>query len=172
DARALKKEMESIKFKLETEPMSFTAEQKLMKRVKEIKKILENSSDNSELSSNIKSLSKEIDDLKKEADEVHKVVQESAVESQKKHEEMIQFSKKIDDLKVKEEEAYKTFTKYKDDFVALNNKLKEKFKELAPLTKKLDSHKIETSDKRQKTMRLLLKKNKSLLKKRSRRAKN
>ncbi len=157
NVRELKKEMDSITFKLETEPMSFNAEQKLMKRVKEIKKIIGSASDNSGVSSSVRELSKEIDDLKKEADEIHLQVQKNASESQKKHEEMISFSKQIDDLKVKEDEAYKMFTKHKNEFIELNNVLKDKFKELAPLTKKLDTHKIENTEKKQKTKDVVIK---------------
>jgi uncharacterized coiled-coil DUF342 family protein len=152
NVRELKKEAEGIQFKMETQPMSFDAEQKLMKRLKQIKKVLNEVGGSSELNSNIRDLSKEIDALKKEADEIHKQVQDNAKKSQDHHEEMIAFSKRIDDLKIKEDEAYKTFLEHKSKFNDLNDKLKEKFKELAPITKKLDAHKMGTSEtKKQKT---------------------
>ncbi|MFW6230521.1 MAG: coiled-coil protein [Nanoarchaeota archaeon] len=154
---ALKKELEGIQFKLETQPMSFDAEQKLMKRSKSIKKTLDETDSNSDLNKKIRDLSKEIDELKKEADEVHAAVQKNAKESQEKHEEMITFSKKIDELKVKEEEAYKAFLEHKKHFSEINDKLKDKLKELAPITKKLDAHTMETSDKKQKVQETAIK---------------
>lgn len=155
--RDLKKEAEGIQFKMETQPMSFDAEQKLMKRLKQIKKILKDVGGSSELSTNIRDLSKEIDILKKEADEIHKTVQDSAKKSQEHHEEMITFSKLIDELKIKEDEAYKTFLEHKSKFNDLNNKLKEKFKELAPITKKLDAHKMGISDTRKQKKETVIK---------------
>ncbi len=148
---ALKRELEGLRYKLETSPMSFDAEQKMMKLVHSIEKKLAGMGDVSGLNSNIKELSKEIDALKKEADEVHHTIQTNAKESQKKHEEMIAFSKRIDELKVKEEEAFATFKKHKEEFMALNEKLKEKLRELAEINKKLDAHHIETGHKKKKS---------------------
>lgn len=154
---AMKKELESLQYRLETTPMNFNAEQALMKKVNSIKKTLSGFEGVSDLNTTIKSLSKDIDKLKKEADDVHKTVQDDAKESQAKHEEMIQFSKKIDELKVSEETAYKTFMTHKEEFTGINNQLKEKLKDLAKVNKELDKHHIETGAKRKKKADAVLK---------------
>jgi uncharacterized coiled-coil DUF342 family protein len=147
----IKKEMEAIEFKIETEPMDFNTEQKLMKRIRQLKKEYGGFSDMGDLNKDIKELSKHIDGLKKQADEIHHTLQTNAVESQKKHEEMIQFSHKVDELKKKEQDAYKEFFSKKEVFSALNLKLKEHLKNFAEVSKKLEENNVQASkDKKKK----------------------
>lgn len=152
----LKKEIETLEFKIETQPMNFNEEQKLMKKIKTLKKQLSECSGVLELNEKIRGLSKQIDELKAEADNIHKELQEKAVESQKKHEEMIDFSKKVDELKKKEQDAYKEFFTKKENFSELNKKLKEELAKFAEISQKLDKNKIEVKkDKKRRQAEML-----------------
>ncbi len=148
DPHRIKKEIEALEFKIETQPMKFDAEQKLMKQIKSLKKEIAGSASMTNLNSDIKTLSKEIDKLKKEADSIHKILQDNAVNSQEKHEKMIDLSKKVDELKKQEQEAYKAFFAKKEGFSKLNTTLKEYLKELAEFTKVLEEKGISVPKRR------------------------
>ena len=99
DPSLLKKQIDGMEFKLETEQMSFDKEQKLRKEIKKIQKQYSEMKEVTTIWESAKNKSKEIDKLKKEANRIHKQVQEMAQLSQGHHEELIGESKEIDDLK-------------------------------------------------------------------------
>lgn len=121
-----KKEYEDLEFKIQTVPMNFDTEQKLMKRIKVLKKQIDQANELNVSKEEFKKITEETDGLKKEANEIHKKLKEDADESQKLHEEFISRSKEIDKLKLEEDEAYKKFTELKKEFVELNSQVKDK----------------------------------------------
>lgn len=135
DPTSIKKEIERLEMKIETEAISFDKEREYMKIINDLSKECKESGAILDVTTKINKLSKEIDDLKRTAKKSHHEIQNNAKISQEKHEEMIVHSKEIDDLKVKEEEAFKKFLEYKKQFSEVNSQLKEKLVELNGLNK-------------------------------------
>ena len=146
DPAKLKKDIESLEFKIETEPMKFDKEQKLRKEIKGLKKQYAELSAVTGVWDNVRKKSKDIDVLKKEANQIHKKVQDMAKMSQGHHEELIGESKEIDDMKKAEEEAYQKFFEYKKQFSDINDELKKKLDELKTIKDTLDHNKVELDD--------------------------
>ena len=133
----IKKDIDKLEFKLETEAMGFDKEKKLMKTINGLRKQYKEVKVVSDVFEKIHKLDKELKELRKKAQDEHKEVQKTAEESQHKHEEVIETSKEIDDLKEKEEDAYKNFFDSKKKFTEINDKLQEKLKEIGKLNEKL-----------------------------------
>jgi len=146
----LKREIEKLEQKIEISPMSFQAEQKVMKQIKAMKKELVAMGGGSE-SGDLKTLSKDTDKLKKQANKLHKELQDTAKESQKLHEKLITLSKEIDDEKKGEEDSYQKFFDQKKEFSNLNNQLKDKLKKVQEIKSKLDENKVELTEEKAKS---------------------
>jgi phosphoserine phosphatase len=116
-------EIEAMERKIETEPMSFEKEKKLMVMIKAKKKELKGANDIKEIDRKMHEIFEELDMYNKIRNISHSKVQAIAKNSQFKHLSMIEESQKIDELKAKEEEA---FNKFKE----LKAKYKEKADEL------------------------------------------
>ncbi|MBN1646190.1 hypothetical protein JW868_04085 [Candidatus Woesearchaeota archaeon] len=153
-----KKEIEKLEFTLETNPMSFAKEQKIMKQIKDLKKKHDEFGVIIKLMDDVRDKSKEIDKLKKKANGLHKKIQEIAGESQTEHEGLIESSKEIDSLKEKEEEAREKFSQYKKQYSEVNAQLKARIDELKALKSKLGDHDVEEKKERYKQDLKVLKK--------------
>ena len=75
-----------------------------MKIIAEKKKILKQCKDVSAVFDKIQDASRNVDKIKDKADETHRKIQQKAEDSQKHHEDLIEFSKELRDLKTKEED--------------------------------------------------------------------
>ncbi len=82
DPTQLKKEIDKLDEKVETEVLSFDQEQRIMKQIKELKKTYSASHSASKLWDSSNEKSKEIKQKRLAADEVHKLIQQKAKESQ------------------------------------------------------------------------------------------
>ena len=136
DPRRIKREIERLEYKIETDVMSFDKEKQLMKVIKEMKKRHAEAAKAFSGRHTIIELSHEIDRLKGIADSAHHKVQESAKESQAKHETLVTTSKHIDELKAREEE--------------LNTQITEKKALMAPIAAELDAKNAQLQELRQK----------------------
>ncbi len=122
----LKKEIKGMEYKIETEALSFDKEQKLMKAIKEKKKIVD---ENSALSEEGRKTSMEIDAVRAKADEAHKITKAKADESQKKHELVIVKANELKEA-IKEQKAIeKKCSEYKRRISEINQKLHLKLKD-------------------------------------------
>ncbi|MFH1133318.1 MAG: hypothetical protein V1735_02430 [Nanoarchaeota archaeon] len=148
DPVMIQRDIDRLEFRIETEALSFEREQDSMKKIKELKSQLKESKAVSGVWDRVHSLSKEIDDLKRKATDEHRKIQNLAKESQVQHEIMLELSKDIDDIKAKEEEYYKKFFDLKQQFVELNNQLKEKMAKQKDLHNRLDADRAEDKEKR------------------------
>lgn len=128
DPSRLKVQIEQLETKLETEVFSIEKEKNLNKQVRELKSMLNQSKEVTDVSQEIRTLQKDLRVLRKEAESKHRSLQDKAVLSQKRHEDLISSSSDVDDLRKKEEAAYKKFFEYKEKFNELNAQLKEKIK--------------------------------------------
>jgi len=133
DPSMIKKQIDSLELKIETEAPAFKEEQRLMKMIKILRVQYEQAKAVSGIFEKAHALSKEIDELRKGADEVHKKIQTSAKTSQEKHEEMIHSSKEIRELHRKEKEALDLFLAAKAKFSEAYSRFKQKQQELDSL---------------------------------------
>jgi uncharacterized coiled-coil DUF342 family protein len=156
DPRRIKREIERLEFKIETDVMSFEKEKQLMKVIKEMKKTLAEADKAFTGVRKIRELSHEIDDLKAIANSAHAKVQEGAKESQAKHEALVQTSKQIDELKAKEEEFNKQITEKKALMTPIAAELDAKNAALQDLRAKMgfarEEDKKVTAEKRKKKL--------------------
>lgn len=152
----IKRDIKTMEYKLETEPMKFKAEQSIMKKLKSLKKKLLAFGNISTSGDSLRKISKDTDKLKKKANTIHKELQHKAHESQELHERIINISEEIDKLKKNEEEAYEKFFEEKKKFSVLNNELKEKLKSLQELKKKLEKNQIELAEEKTKKDKMTL----------------
>ena len=134
----IKQAMEKLEFKIETEPMSFEKEQSVMKKIKKLKKLYDESSILEESNKGIHSSVYVIKSMRREANQYHGAIQDKAGQSQTLHEEIIKISAEVDKLKAEEEEAFQKFSEFKKKFNEVNTQLKEKLKDLNDVKSTLD----------------------------------
>lgn len=104
DPRMLKRELERLNYKIETEAMSFDKETKLMKVINQLKKKVNAAKDVTLANDKLWNATRELDRMRAIANQAHNKVQHAAHESQEKHQGMVAVSHQIDDLKKKEDE--------------------------------------------------------------------
>lgn len=126
----LKRRINSLEKKIETEGLSFDKEKQLMKTINSLKKQYCEAVEEEKKKGVVRGISQEISQMKKEANEVHKVVQEHAKESQKKHEALVTESKKIDEFKKLEKEALERGMELKKQCADMHSKLQMLMPEL------------------------------------------
>lgn len=153
----IKREIERMEYKIETDGLSFEKEKELMKLIKQKKKQYDEAKNVSGVWDKIHEVSKRIDELKIKADDAHKNIQSFAHESQKKHEVLIEDSKQIDDLKKQEEEFNSKFLEHKAKFNEVNDELKKRLVELSEINDELAKNNIEVKDVQEKKQRQILK---------------
>ncbi len=111
--------------KIETEGLQFKDEQKLMKKINQLKKIAEQTKDVENIVNEINSLYKKIEDSRKKADDVHKKIKQN-LKLKTDYKDLIDVTNKIDSLKKQHEDVFKKFLEYKNEFSKINHLLKEK----------------------------------------------
>jgi len=152
----IKKEIESLEFKIETEGMSFDKEKKVMLQINDLKKKLVGSAEYIEASDKVFEIRKRIRNDRRDANKIHKDVQEKAKLSQERHEKILELSNSIDELKKDEQEKFNKFVAAKEEFNKVNDVLKEKIKILNDYHEELKKHKVkvkkENKEKIEKTL--------------------
>ena len=144
DPTKILSQIAQLELKIETEPMSFDKEKKIMKQIKDLKKGLADANMVSGVVEKIHELSSVIDEKKKNAQQTHKKVQNYAKQSQEKHMALIEASGEIDALKKEEEDAFKKFIDFKKEFNELNEKLKSMLTEMKDLNEKVQENKVQS----------------------------
>lgn len=133
----IKKEIDKLEYSIETEGFSFKKEQEVMKKIKELKKVYNQIKDALGSKTEAKKISKSINGLKSSANKLHKDIQEKAVLSQEKHEEMITISKQIDELKAELKVASDSFTELKKKYNKATKEIKKTGKSLDKIREQL-----------------------------------
>ncbi|MEK6964315.1 MAG: hypothetical protein AABX70_07865 [Nanoarchaeota archaeon] len=139
-------QIKELEYKLETEPTSFDKEQKIVKKIKDLKKKVGVMKNVHDLSRQIREKSKEIDRLKREANEYHQKMRLMAGESQGHHEVLVGNSKEIDEMRAQEKAAHEEFMKLKTEYQTKNDELKQKLDELKKIREQLDSNNVKVQD--------------------------
>lgn len=150
DPAKIRKEIDDLELRIETEAVPFSIEQKIMKIIAEKKKVLEQSREVSSVFEKIHSLQKEIDNLKRKADESHRKVQTKAEASQQFHEELVESSKENKELREKEEEALKKFVESKSEYTKQNELVRAKIEEINALRALVSENDFENKKKAKK----------------------
>ncbi len=143
----LRRNIEKLEFKMETEPMSFDKEQALMKKIKGLKEIYKDVGVVVAAGRKLKEASFDVKKMKKDADESHALIQEKARQSQALHEDILKSSPEIDKLKAEQEEAFRKFLELKLKFKEVNTQLKDKLGETDKIKSELDRLGAEKRDK-------------------------
>ncbi len=133
DPFRVKKEIEELEYKIETEVPSPAEEKQLMKIIKEKKKLYEEAKGVSSIFEKVHALSKEIEKLKYKSDDTHKKIQNRAAISQEKHEEMLEKIKELNELRIQEKVLVEKYLALKKEFHDVNEKLQARLLELGQL---------------------------------------
>ena len=146
DPFSIKKDIERLEYKQQTEPMSFDKEKKLMDNIRELKAKYKKLDSITSVSKQIQELKKEINSLRKEADLFHKQIQAQAKQGQEKHVSLLDNSNEINELKKAEKEAEERFLELKKEITDINTKLKQHLDALGKLYDKLNLDKTELKE--------------------------
>lgn len=158
DPTQIKKRIEKLDYTIQTEPMSFDKEQRLMKEMKMLKKQANELKGVSGEWEKISTLSKDVNKLRKKANKIHRDIQKIAAESQEEHEDVITKSKEIDGLKDQEKAAFEKFKEYKEMFAEKNNHLKTLLSQVDEVKKILEEHNVQIEEDQRKIEQKELKK--------------
>lgn len=126
----LKKQIEKIEYKIQTEAPSWEKEQKLMKTLRELKKEYNASAASHKAYEASGALGSAISQLKRQADALHAEIQQKAKSSQEKHEQLLKLSAQVDELKKQEEEVFEQIGEKKAEIAEKAHYLDEKRKKL------------------------------------------
>ncbi|MBS3170414.1 hypothetical protein J4223_01400 [Candidatus Woesearchaeota archaeon] len=137
DPRALHKKIEQLQMKIETGVVSFEEEKKIMKYIRNTKKILEGAKAEAEVGKEASDISRKIDIEKKKAEEFHSKMNESAKENKDAYKEFTRLSKEINRVKKEQEDAFENFIKFKQEFSELNKGIKDEMKKTGEVRKEI-----------------------------------
>lgn len=144
----LKRRIEQIESKIETEVLAFKKEQELMKELNKLKKEYSSMSSGSKVLSEAYKLSKEIDSLKAVGKSLHDSIQDFAQKSQEEHNLMLKFSQEIDELKDEKKKLYDEITKIKAELGIKKTDGKKSFEKKKAASDKAKKEKADVKKKK------------------------
>ena len=145
----IKKQIEDLDYKVETEGYTFEKEKEIMKKLKGLKSQLKKSVALGGIMGDIHSKKQDIIMSRKVARSLHSDMTAQSGESQKFHEEMIHVSKEIDKKKSERDVVAGRWMRLKEEIKKLNPLFKEKLMELAKVkieSDRLDSMKLKSKE--------------------------
>ena len=145
DPAVFRKQIEFLETKIETEVMSLDREKDLMKKIKKLKQNFGKDSEATKLVEEFDAISKELDEKKKKADDFHKRLQILYKEN-KDFKLFLELSKEINELRNEGIKAFEKFKILKQEFINLNNQLKEKLNSIKDVRGKLSTDDLEISN--------------------------
>ncbi|TAL51869.1 MAG: hypothetical protein EPN86_05875 [Nanoarchaeota archaeon] len=132
----LNQQIKKLEQKVETEVMSQENEKKMMKKIKEIRKKLNEMKAFMDASATVSGSVRELRTVKKQADDVHRQVQEKAKESQQVHEQMTGVGKLLDNMKPKEAELTNKIAAIKEEISVTTKLMDEKSSQIRGIKEK------------------------------------
>lgn len=149
----IKSDIERLEESIEIEAFEYTQEQKVLDKIKKLKKVYEEHSRSAEVSSEIRELAKSLDALKEHANSAHQKFKDKFDSNKDSVKEYRSLSKDLQKLKKKQESSWELFIVKKNDFLKAFKDLKKKLTELRVLEGKLDEEyselrKVEESKKK------------------------
>lgn len=142
DPEIIKEQIRLLETKIETEVMSLDKEKGLMKKIKKLKENFGKSSELVKLLDEIRLISNELGDKKKKADESHNKLQ-ALYKEDKDFSLFLELSKQINSLRQEGHLAFDKFKFLKQEFLNLNNQLKEKLNSIRSVKGKLSNDDLE-----------------------------
>ncbi|MFT4312551.1 MAG: hypothetical protein ACMXYF_04970 [Candidatus Woesearchaeota archaeon] len=143
----LKKEAEQLERAIETAGVSFDKEKQMMKKLKEKKKLLDESKNSYDSARMTGKLGKKLRLLKKESDAIHHEIQDAAKRSQEEHEALLQLAQEVDTLRKDEKIAKESYLKIKKQLGESTHIPKPRKMENQQMTKRLETQKVEVAEK-------------------------
>lgn len=156
DYHKLKKEIEALETRIETMPMSFGAEKKIMVQINECRKEMKDAEKVMVIVKEIRKISDELEMYKNIRDISNSKVHQIAKSSQMKHMGMLEEGKKIDELRAKEKEAYEKFKELKGIVKEKAEKLREEISKQNELQQKIGINNQEIKNKEVQKQKLSL----------------
>lgn len=129
DAGKIKRTIERLDTKIETEALPLDREKKVMEQIKKLKKLLKENEGILQLHQQHQQLSREIQEARKKADDFHHQFEAAKKREQENYEKFRALTQKINDLKKLHEEAFQHFKALKGEYGALAREVKGKFQE-------------------------------------------
>src|SRR3989344_694144 len=149
DPSRIKKKIDELNERIETEVLEFKKEQQIMKQIRTLEQQYKSMSKATRLFEQVHTHTKELREKKKEADGVRGKIQQLAEESQTRHENIVSLSAEIDKLKQEEKTLDAPIAELKEQIRAINEQLAQK---LGTLTE----HKHTERESKSQRMRALL----------------
>jgi uncharacterized coiled-coil DUF342 family protein len=109
-------EIKKMQYFIETNPLSPDKEKEVMKTIKDKEKQIAKAKKVTEVIGQKKETSGKIDELKESSNKVHSEIQDTAAQSQIRHEKIISISKDIKFLKAREKDVHALFTQIKEEY--------------------------------------------------------
>jgi uncharacterized coiled-coil DUF342 family protein len=152
----IKRQIERLEYTIETEVMSFDKEQKLVKKIKELQKKLDEARKVQETRKTVRVAHDELRTVRKKGEEEHHLVQQQAAESQKKHEELMLLLKEVDGFRVQEKEVRDAISTLKEGYDKLRKDLEDALMKLGETGKKVDAFRDEVRETKRKHVEEIL----------------
>lgn len=126
DPEGIKRSIDKLDEKIETEALSISAEKKLMEKIKSLKKSYNELGDVKSISDKINDISKEINEVKGRANVAHETYKTALKKSRKGYKEFFSVSRQINVIKKQQERAFDMFISFKNKFADVSRQLKDK----------------------------------------------
>ncbi len=145
----IKKNIEKLEDKIETEALSIDEERRLMNRIKRLKKYYSELGGIKSISDKIADISQQIDVTKNKADDAHVKFKEAIDESKSGLKEFFNLSKQINIVKKQQERAFEMFIALKNNFFNVSKQLQQKLS-MAKRTKEENRQKTKEEEREKK----------------------
>jgi uncharacterized coiled-coil DUF342 family protein len=129
----LKKKIQALDTKIETEALALKEEKKIMDHIKTLKKTIQELETVASSNKSRGELSKNITSTKEQANMFHQQLKEKRHHNQKTYHNLKNITKQLKNLKKQQQKAFKEFTTLKQQFQEKNEILKHKLKEFSPI---------------------------------------
>ena len=149
DPEQIKKVIEKIEERIETEALSIDREKRLMEQIKRMKRNYEALGGVKLIDNKIKEISGNIEETKRKANDAHEKLKKALKDKKKWYGEFFSLSKQINVIKKQQEKAFEMFISFKNSFIDVSKQLSSKLslfrreKEKIEENIKLNEEKIE-----------------------------
>ncbi len=135
----IKSDIDRLEESIEIEAYEYTQEQKVLEKIKKLKKVYEEHSRSAEVSTEIRELAKSLEQLKEHANVAHQKFTEKLATGKDATNDYRKLSKDLQKLKKQQESSWELFIVKKNEFLKAFKELKKQLSELRALEIKLDS---------------------------------
>ena len=139
----IKSDIDRLEESIEIEAFEYKQEQKVLDRIKKLKKVYEEHAKSSEVSNQIHELAVQLEQLKKHANESHAKFKEKLDSGKDSLKDYRNTSREILKVKKQQEKAWELFIEKKNLFMKANNAMKEDLEKLHALEVKLNEEFVE-----------------------------